>query len=71
MFHSGIGSSWSWTYGSWVKNYLCNQCILPLKLWVRTTFMARSSRYNIMWWSLSVTCDCSVVFSGYSGFFHQ
>jgi hypothetical protein len=24
-----------------------------------------------MWWSLSVTCDMSVVFHGYSGFLHQ
>ena len=27
--------------------------------------------YNIMWSSLSVTCDRSVVFSGSSGFLHQ
>jgi hypothetical protein len=26
--------------------------------------------YNIMWWSLSVTCDRSVVFSGSSVFLH-
>ena len=26
--------------------------------------------YNIMWSSLSVSCDRSVVFSGYSGFLH-
>jgi len=32
------------------------------------TIMARSARYQIMWCSLSVTCDRSVVFSG---FFHQ
>ena len=26
--------SWSWSYGSWIYNYLCNhdQCISPLKL---------------------------------------
>jgi hypothetical protein len=29
------GPSWSWLYGSWIYNYLCNQCISPLKLWVR------------------------------------
>ena len=33
--------------------------------------MARCTRYNIMWSSLSVTCDRSVVFSGYSSFLHQ
>jgi hypothetical protein len=25
---------WSWSYGSWIYNYLCNQCLWPLKLWV-------------------------------------
>ena len=29
------GLSWSWQYGSWIYNYLCNQCLLPLKLWVQ------------------------------------
>ena len=28
-------SSWSWPYGSWIYNYLCNQCLSPLTLWVR------------------------------------
>ena len=27
--------SWSWLYGSWIYNYLCNQCLSPLMLWVR------------------------------------
>ena len=60
-------------YGSWIYNYLCNQCLSPITLCIRITFMARCSgtRYNIMWSSLSVTCDRSVVFSGYSGFLHQ
>jgi len=26
----------SWSYGSWIYNYLCNQCLLPPTLWVRT-----------------------------------
>jgi hypothetical protein len=25
----------SWSYDSWICNYLCNQCLSPLKLWVR------------------------------------
>jgi hypothetical protein len=57
---------WSWSHGSWIYNYLYNQCLSPLKLWIRTPLMERCTRYNIMWWSLSVTCDSSVVFSGYS-----
>jgi hypothetical protein len=24
------GPSWSWSYGSWIYNYLCNQCLSPL-----------------------------------------
>jgi len=50
---------------------MCNQSLSPLKLWVRIPFIARCTRYNIMWCSLPVTCDRSVVFSGYSGFSHQ
>jgi len=44
-----IGPSWSWSYGSWTYNYLYNQCISPLNLWVRTPFMAKCIRYNIIW----------------------
>ena len=32
-----------------IYNYLCNQCLSPLKLWVRTPFMVRCTQYNIMW----------------------
>jgi len=42
-------SSWLWSYGSWIHNYLCNQCLSPLKLWIRIPLMAMCSRYNIMW----------------------
>jgi len=21
---------WPWSYGSWIYNYLCNQCLWPL-----------------------------------------
>jgi hypothetical protein len=26
--------SWPWSYGSWIYNYLCNQCLSSLALWV-------------------------------------
>ena len=42
------GLLWSWSYGSWIYNYLYNQCLSPLMLWVRTLFMARCTRYNII-----------------------
>jgi hypothetical protein len=55
--------SWTWSYSSCIYNYLCNHCLLPLKLWVR-----------ILWTgvlSLSLTCGRSVVSLGYSGFLHR
>ena len=29
------------SYGSWIYNYLCNQCLSPLTLWVRIWIRAR------------------------------
>jgi hypothetical protein len=43
------GPSCSWSYGSWIYNYLSNQCLSPLKLWVWTLLMWRHTWYNIMW----------------------
>jgi hypothetical protein len=34
------GPSWPWSYGSWTYNYLCNQCLSPLMLWVRILIRA-------------------------------
>ena len=44
------GSSWS--YGSWIYNYLCNQCLSPLMLWVRITISARCTTLcdNVCQW---------------------
>jgi hypothetical protein len=34
--HILLGPSRSQSYGSWLSNYQCNQCLSPLVLWVRT-----------------------------------
>ena len=34
------GPSWPWSYGSWIYNYLCNQCLSPLMLWIRISIRA-------------------------------
>jgi hypothetical protein len=47
-----------WSCGSWVSNYLCKQCLSTLMLWVQIPLMASSTRYNIMWYTNSL----SVVF---------
>jgi len=33
--NSNQGLSWPSSYGSWIYNYLCNQCLSPLTLWGR------------------------------------
>jgi len=35
MVNNSRGSSWSLSHSSWIYNYLCNQCLSPLALWVR------------------------------------
>jgi hypothetical protein len=35
------GPSWLWSYGSWIYNYLFNQCLSPLMLWVWISIKAR------------------------------
>jgi hypothetical protein len=37
------GPSWSWSYGSWICNYLYNQYLSPLNVWVQILLMARCS----------------------------
>jgi hypothetical protein len=60
--------SWPWSYGSWIYNYPCNQCLSPLTLWVRIPL-----RRGVLNTTLcdKVTCNRSVVFSRYSSFLHQ
>jgi hypothetical protein len=52
------GPSWPWSHGSWIYNYLCNQCLSPLML---CSNLDLGEVYNIIWSSLSVTCDRSMV----------
>jgi len=40
--------SWSWSYGSWIYNYLCNQCLSLRKLWAWILLMVRCTQYNII-----------------------
>ena len=63
QFNSSLsfkGPSWSWSYGSWIYNYLCNQCLSPLKLsfWILlrrgalgTTLCDKESQWlGAGWW---------------------
>ena len=41
------GPSWSWPYGSWIYNYLYNQWLLLLMLWVWIPLMAQSLSWDL------------------------
>jgi hypothetical protein len=41
------GSSWSWSYGSWIYNYLCNQCLSLLKVWVWSLLLYHIMLYQV------------------------
>jgi hypothetical protein len=43
---SHFTASWPWSHGSWIYNYLCNQCLSPLMLWVRISIRAMCTT----WW---------------------
>ena len=34
-----LGLSWLWSYGSWIYNYLCNQCLSPLTYHLGSLFL--------------------------------
>jgi hypothetical protein len=53
-------------------NSSCTGSIWAGKLYSHSNpAQTRCTRYNIMWWSLSMTCGRSVVFSEHSDFLHQ
>ena len=41
----GAGTSWSWSYGSWIYKYHCNRCLSPLMFWVRLQLRARHTTW--------------------------
>jgi len=63
------GPSWPWSYGSWIYNYLCNQCLSPLTLWVRIP----GGVYSIQHFVIKFVCDLWRVcgFRRDFGFLHQ
>jgi hypothetical protein len=40
FFNKTRGPSWLWSYGNWIYNYLCNQCLSPV-MWVRFSIRTR------------------------------
>jgi hypothetical protein len=42
------GLSWSWSYGSWIYYYLCNQSLSPLTLWVWILLMVRCTQHYVI-----------------------
>ena len=52
------GSSWPWSYGSWIYNFLCNRCLSPLMLWVRISIRARCTTlcHEVCQWLATGRC---------------
>ena len=40
-----FGPSWPWSYGSWIYNNICDQCLSPLMLWVRISIRMRCTTF--------------------------
>ena len=49
------GLSWSWSYGRWIYNYLCNRCLSPLMLWVRIPL--RRGVFDTTLWLCDKVCQ--------------
>ena len=64
-------TSWSWSYGSWIYDYLCNQCLSPLTLWVRISLKRGVLNTplcdKVCQWLSAGPWFCP----GYSAFLHQ
>jgi hypothetical protein len=44
---SNVGPSCPWTYDRWIYNYLCNECLSPLMVWVQISIRARCA--PVLW----------------------
>jgi hypothetical protein len=53
------------SYGSWIYNYLCNQCLSSLQLWVRTPFMGHGEVYSIQHYVIMFVSDLDSCKSNY------
>jgi hypothetical protein len=71
IYHTVGGLSWSWSYGSYIYNYLCNQCLSPLTLWfripLRLGLLDKTLCDNVCQWLTTGRC----FFAGYPGFLPQ
>ena len=55
VFLLARGPLWSWSYGSWIYNYLCNPCLSSLLLWVRTP--VHGEVYSIQQYAIKCVSD--------------
>jgi hypothetical protein len=55
-----------WSYGNWINNYLCNQCLSPLMF---EFWSGQGAQHYVIKFE-PVTCDRSMVFTESSGFLH-
>jgi hypothetical protein len=53
------GRSWTWSYGSWIYNYLCNQYLSLLMLWDRISIRVKCTNevYSIQHYVIKFVSD--------------
>ena len=56
-----LGPSWLWSYGSWIYNHLCNQCLIISTVVSSNPVHGKDVLNTTLCESLSVTCDRPVV----------
>jgi hypothetical protein len=62
FFISESVALWSWSYGSWIYNYLCNQCLSPLMRGVLdTTLCDKVCQWLVTGWGFFLVHCCTPV----------
>jgi len=56
MFILSYITPWSWSCGSWIYKYICNQCRSPVKVWVRIP-LAHGEVYSIQYYVIKFVGD--------------
>ena len=56
-----VGSSWSWSYGSWIYSYLCNQCLM-ITTKVVSSNLAQANVYSTQHYVIKFVSDLRQVY---------
>jgi hypothetical protein len=70
-----LGPLWSWSYDNWIYNYICNQCLSPLILWVwiplRRDLPNATLRDKVCQWLATGICQITIGMTGCVGHYRR